>query len=1416
MSSTEQSADVLMLAFERLPRTERSILQLISIFLEPINRTSLVNYLREVGIKAANGKSLAVMALSPIVANLDKQGLLIVDAKFSNQFVCNKSIAWAVTKSAVEDGNFKAMAMAARKFLPAITGYGYVSFRGSSVISFVRCLREIRSGVFEHDSEHVAKYVRLGRKQFAEQFACNPPLVQICASQFDLKWFADLPLSIQVVALQEIVPHFLADLADLTEILSLLQSYRDLSAEQQGDQFRNLLITILIVRGELAAAQEILDMDAVVAEHHLLQGWLLFLRGQNEQSIQTYELALKDLWQTMRDKKIYFTHLSGLFFFLALLKSPDPAQNNRVAQLLVLVNKQKFQIVAPAYRCFEALLLAQRNDVDRALMLITAGFTLDNVLANNVDFAKLREETNQTTRLGLLFKAVVLFWIDAERAKKNKRGLKSLFLRAKKFGYNWVAMELAELLLRFEESGKVYKVYAAEIQQHYGLHSIVPIVAPQEGWERALKALILLTADKKVDKNGSKGRTSSSRLVWMIHIRGAIVAEIHPKEQTLSRSGGWSKGRMVNLKRLFDAAEDLAFLTDQDRRIARTISPNKQFYGNRVRYEFDWERAMLAMVGHPLVFWSHSPSVNVEVVQAEPELLVKKNKDQVKIHFSTTFNQQGVIASKESPSRCQLVEVTATHKEIATILGEKGLQVPITGKERVLEVMHAISPLVTIQSAIGGGQETIKTVPADAKPYAQLLPFGDGLKLKVLVRPFAGDGPYFIPGRGGKTIMAEVAGERMQTHRNLLREHTRALALLSACPSLAGCDEIQEEWSFEEPDACLELLVELQNCADNVYMEWPEGESLKITHHISMDKLRVRIQRDNDWFALSGDIQLDESLVLKMGQLFEMAQKSKGRFISLGEGQFIALTESFRKQLAEIAAFSEASGDARRFHPLAAPVFQDITEHAESIKVDKSWKTHMQRLKAAQNLQVEPPSTLQAELRDYQLTGFYWLSRLAAWGVGACLADDMGLGKTLEALALIVSRAAEGPVLVVAPTSVCFNWLSEIHRFAPTLKGLFFSGLQRQKMLDELKPFDVLVCSYGLLQQEADMLAAINFNCVVLDEAQAIKNRGTKRSKAAMGLQCGFKMILTGTPIENHLGELWNLYQFINPGLLGSLEQFNERFATPIERHASREARQRLKKLIQPFILRRTKSQVLEELPARTEITLQVEMSEEEVAFYEALRRRALEKIDEMQGQLEQNQLQIFAEIMRLRRACCNSRLVVPDSSMLSTKLELFWSVVEELLKNRHKVLVFSQFVDHLAIIRERLDREQVSYQYLDGSTPAKERQRRVNAFQSGEGDLFLISLRAGGMGINLTAADYVIHMDPWWNPAVEDQASDRAHRIGQMRPVTIYRLVTKGTIEEQIVDLHKHKRNLADGLLDGSDMSGKLSAEALLQMIRA
>ena len=889
---------------------------------------------------------------------------------------------------------------------------------------------------------------------------------------------------------------------------------------------------------------------------------------------------------------------------------------------------------------------------------------------------------------------------------------------------------------------------------------------------------------------------------------------IEAREQKCGPNGHWTKGKPLSPKKVLELLDTAPYFLPQDRAVAKHIQLDRYTGGHRLG-----ERGWLALVGHPHVCWEEAPGIKVELSAASPELLIKKKvDDQAVITLAPPFREeQKVAVEQESPIRLKIIELSPDHHRIAQIL-RKGLSVPLAAQERVLASLSAIASLVTIHSDIGA-KDSGEEVGADPTPRIHLLPEGVGLRVELLVRPFKDKGPYYSAGLGGARLIAEVDGKALHASRDLAQERGLADKAVALCPSLTPESAIEHQrygWILDDPEDCLKLVLELKDVGDNARVEWPQGEKFTIAGRASLNQFSLRVRRQRDWFSLDGTLRLDNDRVLDMQRLLALMDASAGDFIQLDDGRFLALTAEFRKRLDAIRAYSEQHGDARRVPVMALPLLDELSQDLGAFRGDRAWQAQRERLQRAQELQPALPSTLQAQLRDYQVEGFQWLARLAAWGAGACLADDMGLGKTLQALAVILIRAPEGPSLVVAPTSVCMNWLSETARFAPTLKTRFLGSGDRQKVLDDLQGMDLVICSYALLQQEAtgERLAQVHWQTIVLDEAQAIKNMASKRSQGAMALQGGFKLITTGTPIENHLGELWNLFRFINPGLLGSLESFNRRFAMPIERDNNRDARQQLKRLIQPFVLRRTKTQVLAELPERTEIQLQVDLSEAETALYEALRRRAVEELTNSTAKDGEKHLKILAALTKLRRACCHSALVSKDVSWPSSKLNLFGEVLSELLDNGHKVLVFSQFVDYLEIIRAYLDEKKVSYQYLDGQTPALERKRRVDAFQAGVGDVFLISLKAGGTGLNLTAADYVIHMDPWWNPAVEDQASDRAHRIGQQRPVTIYRLVTQGTIEEKIVAMHRQKRDLADSVLEGSEMAAKLRADDLLRLI--
>ncbi|MDH5493145.1 MAG: DEAD/DEAH box helicase, partial [Myxococcales bacterium] len=459
-------------------------------------------------------------------------------------------------------------------------------------------------------------------------------------------------------------------------------------------------------------------------------------------------------------------------------------------------------------------------------------------------------------------------------------------------------------------------------------------------------------------------------------------------------------------------------------------------------------------------------------------------------------------------------------------------------------------------------------------------------------------------------------------------------------------------------------------------------------------------------------------------------------------------------------------------------------------------------------------SGLQADLRDYQEEGVHWLLRLERWASGACLADEMGLGKTVQALALLLHRGKAGPSIVVLPTSLSDGWASEATRFAPALRTIVYRGPERAALLEGLGPNDLLLCSYEVLVRDLETLSAIEWSTTVFDEAHALKTYRTRRARAARELRSGFRLALTGTPLENHLGELWSLFGILLPGLLGPWPRFRRRFALPIEEDGNAARRAGLVRVLSPFLLRRTKAQVARELPPRTDVIQPVELSADEMALYEAERRRAVRELGSA-GEEESGRFAMLAALMRLRRLACHPALVHPGSTIPSSKLEAFLELVTDLHSEGHRALVFSQFTSHLGIVRDALNRRGVQLLYLDGSTPAAHRSELVRQWQEGDLPIFLISLKAGGTGLNLTAADTVIHLDPWWNPATEDQASDRAHRIGQTLPVTIIRLIARGTIEEKVLALHDEKRDLARGILEGSESNAKLEIKDLMALLR-
>jgi superfamily II DNA or RNA helicase len=586
---------------------------------------------------------------------------------------------------------------------------------------------------------------------------------------------------------------------------------------------------------------------------------------------------------------------------------------------------------------------------------------------------------------------------------------------------------------------------------------------------------------------------------------------------------------------------------------------------------------------------------------------------------------------------------------------------------------------------------------------------------------------------------------------------------------------------------------------------------------------RLSVTTGVDWFDLEGGLSFDDQTASMPALL--AAARSGSHTVRLGDGSLGLLPEDWLQEWGALEAVGQVGKETIRFHRSQAWLLDALLADRPGIDMDRKFSALRRRIAAFRGIRpVREGRGFRGTLRPYQREGLGWLRFLEKLALGGCLADDMGLGKTVQVLALLDGKRARSgragpanPSLVVAPRSVVRNWVEEAARFAPRLRVLDYTGTGRRESLARFPEHDLIVTTYGVLRRDAALLADLTFDWAILDEAQAIKNDRSQAAKAARLLRAEHRLALSGTPVENHLGELWSIFEFLNPGMLGRSRAFRE-FVRGVDLPDNH--RTALSAAIRPFLLRRTKEQVLDDLPGKTEQTIHCELDRRQRREYSEIRdhfrRSLLDRADSRpEHGLSRMKIHVLEALLRLRQAACHPGLV--DRSRTgesSAKLDALLPLLDEIRESGHKALVFSQFTRLLAIVRARLDADGVTYEYLDGRT--RKRQEKVDRFQTDPScPFFLISLKAGGLGLNLTAADYVFLLDPWWNPAVEAQAVDRTHRIGQTRPVTAYRLICRDTVEEKVLELQQRKRALAEAIVtsDGSVLRD-LTREDLEQLL--
>ena len=1094
--------------------------------------------------------------------------------------------------------------------------------------------------------------------------------------------------------------------------------------------------------------------------------------GEYEQATPLFLQSLKLRNKINQDKNIYANILSNFFLLFSYFLNPDEQYR---------VNLQQFS--------------RKRATLEKY------GMTGVAVMAS-----LLLDEHNE------MHKREYVYILNDERLQVNDANL--LYLFAKKFALNTDEVELPKTplykIVRHEMSHilDLTDEERDELVALYGNKPLLSTIHRKELWEVVLERL-----EKTVTGDGKDETTTDTkqRIAYIIGYSGRIEV----REQSILKNGSWGAGKRISDSAFWQG--DIPFMDDVDRKILDD-------YKNSDNYELQLSNVLPYMVGVQRVFTGRfAPFAPVEVVDEPAYLEVKKVKNEFKLASNVTLGDLQDIEGEHIVRKINDVTYTVIRidKKIVPYYMQllRLKSIPLEAEQKLKTLLPALGKVIEIHSDMVDSSSIAEVLDGSSKISVLIKNNYPGVyAVNLRVRPVDGGGKSFIPGEGAALFFDEKDGVRYRVKRNLAEEQLNKKMFVDFLGDdmevLPFRNKEDSNTIFLNTERVLALMDFVSQNGDVFQIEWENTNGLKLKKAVNPEKWNINMKPVGGWFEIEGDVCLDDSTLLSVVQLIQVLNTSRNeRYVRLSEDEFVELTDSLRKQLARLEAIAVQEKGKLRFSALNAGLLgDDVYDGVFKINREKTLNELRGRIQASRNAKVPVPKMLNADLRDYQREGLEWMSRMDSWGAGVCLADDMGLGKTIQSIAFLLHKSKLGASLVVAPVSVVPNWKKELERFAPSLVVKVVNGADDRGMLIEsAKAGEVVLTSYGMLLTNNEEFIGKKWNVVVLDEAHVIKNRDTKTSAAIMNLQCASRVILTGTPVQNNLGELWNLFHFINPGLLGGWEEFKRKFVVPIEENQDKERQKQLKRIIQPFMLRRTKGDVLEDLPEKNDILVSVELTEEELAVYELIRKNAEQQLKEGGNKVE---VKVLAEIMRLRQAACATSLVEKGWKGNCSKIETFINMAKTIADGGNRALVFSQFTSFLDLIRKKLDEQGITYLYLDGSTPLKQRESLVKDFQQGNVPLFLISLKAGGLGLNLVGANYVIHLDPWWNPSIEQQATDRAYRIGQKRDVTVYHLITKNSIEEKILRLHKTKRNLADALLEGADVGHKLNAKDLLDML--
>ena len=1261
--------------------------------------------------------------------------------------------------------------------------------------NYSRLERDVRNSLLAKDMKMHQRCLENLQKHFPKDYAFATPY-QFILRYLGSPWFQNLPNEFLSFCARHLIPSMIINLKPLDPILNIMLPRQD---KLLGFAIYTI-IDALMLQGRIEEAENLLkndNQDAVMTR----KAWLLFEHGNLQEATAVFSNMLDTIRRSSYQTDYYFSAITGIIYILALIrqKSQNSISNALTYTKLGLGNP----LWGGIYEHLHDFLMLLSFGESRAFHMVAS------------------EPRNNFTKF---FTFILDYWRDPLQFANTQISTVQAFRnQAAQNGYGLITAECDELLNRLDSAWIPNTPSPVRFWDEHHCESILLCHDVLPTWTIELNKL-----RHQISEESQKRGT---RLAWLVEPAPPPAGvSLRPIEQQLTKTGKWTKGHAVNLDKLLLDIKDKnnewpSHYTSQDIHIISIIHDLRMLAERNEKslYEMNFNRVapLFALIGHPSLYWADKDEhIPLTCTQMAPVVRFSRNDTRLRITIhpdNSAFKR--IVPIHDTPDVLKLCTFSQIQLDLAKII-HRSLQIPLQANDEIRDTCTLMQKVMDIVSEVPLDGLDFEIQPAESTPVLNLDFTNDILTIGLLFKPFKQLEQLCLFGEGPREFIPSATDRPVRYVRNTSLEKAQITRLLELCPELSTSTETSPlNWRLTEHGDIFELLLRLNELTDFLIVRWKQNKHPNVSRRLGFSNLHITVTKRNDWFELDGNVKINDDQTIGFCQLLELTAQQKSNFITLGNGQILALAKDFKRRLDDFNSIGAFDQDGHFIiNHFAAPIAQKLFDDSLTNCVKpEEWCRQMKDINEAMNLTPRLPDGLSPDLklRNYQIEGFQWLVRLDAWGAGACLADDMGLGKTLQALVFILSKSNEGPALVVAPTTVCHNWLEQCKKFTPTLKTIVFGQGNRAETLAQAAPSTLMVVTYGLLQSEIEAFRKVRWRVVVLDEAQAIKNYQTKRSQAALKLNAQFKIITTGTPLENNLGELWTMFQFITPGLLKSRPHFQNRFAIPIETEKDPVETERLNQIIKPFLLRRHKDQVLKELPPKTEIPYFVELSEKERAFYEAVRLKLIEELqNDKNASAKQNRIRIIAAITRLRQAACNAKLIEPEADTPSAKLDAFLQLVQNLVAAKHKALVFSQFVRHLDIIRPALDELGISYQYLDGSTQQQDRVDAVDAFQKGNSDLFLISLKAGGLGLNLTRADFVILLDPWWNPAVEDQASDRAHRIGQNKPVTIYRLIARQTIEEKIIALHNEKRDLAETILSGADTPSSITAEELLRLI--